>query len=109
MKCKNAREVARKRLTELAKLGLPKKPSRAASQTKVVSFSELAEQYLADRPFAWKPTTEAIAGRRIRLNLCEAFGDMDVAAIRKQDVLRWRDGSADRPEDCNSCVNTPRK
>jgi integrase len=104
MKCKSAREVARKRLAELAKLGLPTKPRRAASQAKVVTFSELAERYLTDRPFAWKPTTEAVAARRIRLNLCEAFGDMQVAAIRKQDVMRWRDASSDRPEDCNSCI-----
>ena len=53
-----AREAARKRLREVALLGLPKKPMPVNAAVKVSTFVDLVEHFLADRPFAWKPSTE---------------------------------------------------
>lgn len=93
----DARERARKRLKEVALRGLPTRPKRSKIAAKVATFTELVEQYFEDRPFAWKPSTEKTNVHSIHKVLVPAFGTMQVAAIRKHDVLRWRDEMSDRP------------
>lgn len=61
MLAKTARAAARKRLGEIALVGLPKRPPRSAAKVKLTTFNQLADQFLADKPFAWKPSTEATA------------------------------------------------
>lgn len=92
----DAREAARRRLRDVALLGLPKKPMPMDAAVKVSTFADLVEHFLADRPFAWKPSTESSNRRCIKIVLLPYFGSMAVDAIRKQDVLRWRDSRADR-------------
>ena len=92
----DAREAARKWLREVALLGLPKKPTPVNVAVKVSTFADLVEHFLADRPFAWKPSTEYSNKRCLKVVLVPHFGSMAVDAIRKQDVLRWRDAQAER-------------
>ena len=100
----DAREAARRRLKEVALRGLPSKPKREGVPATVVSFADLVEQFLKDRPFAWKASTEASNGYMIRTALLPAFGTMAVSTIRKQDVMKWRDAMADRPGAYNRYV-----
>lgn len=94
---KAAREAARKRLKEVALRGLPTKPKRPKTAATLSTFADLVEQFLSDRPFAWKPSTEATNRYSLRKVLLPAFGHLPVNAIRKYEVLQWRDRMADRP------------
>ena len=100
----DAREAARRRLKEVALRGLPSKPKREKAAAAVVTFANLVEQFLKDRPFSWKPSTEASNRSTLRKVLLPTFGEMPVAAMRKQDVMQWRDEMADRPGSYNRVV-----
>ena len=101
-----ARQLAKQRLSQTALLGLPQKPKRQAAKAKLTTFAELVEQFLQDRPFAWKPQTERRNRGCIRSVLLPSFGEMPVETFRREDIMRWRDTRAGKTRAFNVEIST---
>lgn len=108
--------------------GLPQRPKQAPALT----FASYLERFWSEYARLWRPTT--IIRNRSMLNhhLLPRFGDMQLKAISRSDVLRWRDDLIDqqgsfnrglpllavmlgyaeklglRPAGSNPCKGTPR-
>jgi integrase len=90
-----ARAAARVHLASVALDGLPlPRPARKPSQA--LSFREYAPRFWEDYARHWKPATRKRNHGAIFNELVTTFGSQPVDAIRRTDVLRWRDSCGDR-------------
>jgi integrase len=88
----DARRKARGILERAALDGLPVRQRRRA----VPLFRTYAAEFWRDYAHHWKQSTEQSNGRLLRRELLPAFGSLALDAITRADVLRWRDGLAER-------------
>lgn len=94
---KAARKLARARLAEAALDGLPTQKQALAMQKKDGPLvRDYVEQFWADYAHHWKPATQQRNYQAIQREIVPHFGDIRVDALRKSDVLFWRDGFAER-------------
>ena len=91
-----ARVLARAQLAKAALDGLPVAPKPRGKRSDAPLFRDYAPRFWTDYARHWKPSTRKGNRARIFKDLTEIFGDQRVDAIRKADVLRWRDGWANR-------------
>lgn len=90
-----ARCAARAELGKVALDGLPA-PKAHGRPAVSITFRDYAPRFWEDCSRHWKPSTRTRNHVEVFGHLVELFGDMPVDAIRKADVLRWRDGWGDR-------------
>ena len=96
-----ARRRARRLLAEVALDGLPKRAVVKATPL----MRDFVATYWDDLIRTWKPSTAVRNYGAWRNNLDPAFGDMRVADITREDILRWRDGCAGGLEgSCNRAI-----
>ena len=91
-----ARSAARAHLLNAALDGLPKAPKAVQKRPNAVRFRDYAPQFWDDYARHWKPLTLKRNHRAIFKELVQVFGDLRVDAIRKADILRWRDSCVER-------------
>ena len=89
-----AREMARSRLAAVTLDGLPQRMAVAASPT----FATYVVEFLRDYARHWKPATERSSRGLINRDLIPAFGELQLDAIIKADVSRWRDSFGEHRE-----------
>ena len=99
MRAEKARALARAQLAKAALDGLPAAPMVDAKGKGGggMLFSDYAPRFWDDYARHWKPSTRWGNRRSIFKELVGAFGRQRIDAIRKTDVLRWRDSWAARP------------
>lgn len=76
--------------------GLPAAPKSRRARGNATLFRDYAPRFWADYARHWKPSTRKGNRARIFKDLTEIFGHQRVDAIRKADILRWRDSGANR-------------
>lgn len=91
-----ARKVARAELAKVALDGLPVARSSARRPETWVLFRDYAPRFWDDYSRHWKPTTQKGNHAYIFKGLVKEFGPQPVDAIRRADILRWRDGCTQR-------------
>ena len=96
VRAEEARALARAQLARVALDGLPVAPKSRRTRRNEVLFRDFVLQFWNDYSRHWKPSTRKGNRRRIFIDLPEIFGNQPVDAIRKADILRWRDSWADR-------------
>ena len=101
MNAAQARAAACSLLAEEALDGLPQ-PIKASAD-KATLFGEFAPTFLAEYGRHWKPSTLA-RNRAIIKELTSVFGECELAAIRRADVLQWRDASVVRQARFNRSI-----
>ncbi|MDG1532651.1 MAG: integrase [Paracoccaceae bacterium] len=79
-----ARAQARVIVEQLVKKAAPPDPN--------TTLKDFAERFLADCQHQWKPATLNAHARCMRVHIVPILGTMRVAALRRQDVLKWRRG-----------------
>jgi len=89
-----ARARARAMLASVALDGLPERPKTRPPTL----FAVFATEFTRDYARHWKPSTQATTASYCRRWLVPTFGTMDVAAIDRADIRRWRDGFAGKRE-----------
>lgn len=95
-----ARAKARETLAEALLMDLPTPPEAVAG----VTFRAFAKEFWRDYAPHWKPSTRRTSKAQIRNRLMPVFGHMEVQAINRIHVNRWRDAMADRPGSFNRVV-----
>ena len=96
LRAEEARALARAQLAKVALDGLPAAPKAKRERGDATLFRDYAPHFWEDYSRHWKPSTRKGNRARVFKNLTEIFGQQRVDAIRKADVLRWRDSWADR-------------
>lgn len=96
MSAEQARSAARAELAKAALDGLPAASVSARKSPGVIRFKDYAPQFWNDYSRHWKPSTRARNHGVIFGELVTAFGILRVDAIRRADILRWRDRCAER-------------
>ena len=91
-----AREMARRRLAAVALDGLPKRIARR----EVPTFGAYVDEFLRDYARHWKPATDRTSRALIHRDLIPAFGEMELDAIMKADIVRWRDSFGGDRQGC---------
>lgn len=91
-----ARTLARAQLAKVMLDGLPVAQKERRDCPGAMLFRDFALRFWADYSRHWKPSTRKGNRARIFKDLTDIFGHLRVDAIRKADVLRWRDSWADR-------------
>lgn len=76
--------------------GLPVAQKAKRDNPGATLFRDFALRFWADYSRHWKPSTRKGNRARIFKDLTDIFGHLRVDAIRKADVLRWRDSWAGR-------------
>ena len=106
MRAEKARALARAQLAKAALDGLPAAPKVNARGKGGggMLFCDYAPRFWDDYARHWKPSTRRGNRRSIFKELVGAFGRQRVDAIRKTDVLRWRDSWAARPGAFNRTI-----
>lgn len=95
-----ARLQARAMLEQAALDGLPaRRPTKASPL-----FRDYAGEFWQDYSRHWKPSTQKGNARVPRRALLPRFGELEVNAISRSDVLRWRDDLADRQGSFNRAL-----
>ncbi|EBA02738.1 site-specific recombinase, phage integrase family protein [Rhodobacterales bacterium HTCC2150] len=79
-----ARAQARVIVEQLVQKAAPPDPN--------TTLKDFAERFLADCQHQWKPATLKAHARCMRVHIVPVLGTMRVAALRRQDVLKWRRG-----------------
>ena len=106
MRAEKARALARAQLAKAALDGLPT-AAKVKAQGKGgggMQFCDYAPRFWDDYARHWKPSTRRGNRRLIFKELVGAFGLQRIDAIRKTDVLRWRDSWAGRPGAFNRTI-----
>ena len=101
MNAAQARAAARSLLAVEALDGLPQ-PIKASAD-RATLFGEFAPTFLAEYGRHWKPSTLA-RNRVIIEELVSIFGERELAAIRRADVLQWRDACGARQAKFNRSI-----
>ena len=96
LRAEEARAMARAQLAKVALDGLPAAPKAKRERGDATLFRDYAPRFWEDYSRHWKPSTRKGNRARVFKNLTEIFGHQRVDAIRKADVLCWRDSWADR-------------
>jgi len=96
VRAEEARTLARAQLAKVMLDGLPVAQKARRDNPGATLFRDFALRFWADYSRHWKPSTRKGNRARIFKNLTDIFGHQRVDAIRKADVLRWRDSWADR-------------
>lgn len=91
-----ARKAARAELAKVALDGLPVARRSVRKAETSVLFRDFAPRFWSDYSRHWKPATQKGNRRSIFNELIKEFGHLPVLAIRRADILRWRDGCAQR-------------
>lgn len=106
MRADKARALARAQLAKAALDGLPVAPKATAKGKGGggMLFADYAPRFWDDYARHWKPSTRRGNRRSIFKELVGVFGRQRVDAIRKTDVLRWRDSWAARPGAFNRTI-----
>ena len=96
VRAEEARTLARAQLAKVMLDGLPVAQKAKRDNPGATLFRDFALRFWADYSRHWKPSTRKGNRARIFKDLTDIFGHQRVDAIRKSDVLRWRDSWADR-------------
>lgn len=96
VRAEEARTLARAQLAKVMLDGLPVAQKARRDNPGATLFRDFALRFWADYSRHWKPSTRKGNRARIFKDLTNIFGHLRVDAIRKADVLRWRDSWADR-------------
>lgn len=96
VRAEEARTLARAQLAKVMLDGLPVAQKARRDSPGAALFRDFALRFWADYSRHWKPSTRKGNRARIFKDLSDIFGHLRVDAIRKADVLRWRDSWADR-------------
>ena len=98
MRAEKARALARAQLAKVALDGLPVAPKGTAKGKRPggMLFADYAPRFWADYSRHWKPSTRKGNRSRVFKDLPAIFGHQRVDAIRRADVLKWRDSWASR-------------
>jgi len=96
VRAEEARTLARAQLAKVMLDGLPVAQKARRDNPGATLFRDFALRFWADYSRHWKPSTRKGNRARIFKDLTDIFGHQRVDAIRKADVLRWRDSWADR-------------
>lgn len=96
VRAEEARTLARAQLAKVMLDGLPVSQKARRDNPGATLFRDFALRFWADYSRHWKPSTRKGNRARIFKDLTDIFGHLRVDAIRKADVLRWRDSWADR-------------
>ena len=96
VRAEEARTLARAQLAKVMLDGLPVAQKAKRDNPGATLFRDFALRFWADYSRHWKPSTRKGNRARIFKDLTGIFGHQRVDAIRKSDVLRWRDSWADR-------------
>lgn len=96
VRAEEARALARAQLAKVALDGLPVAAKVKRDAAGGMLFRDFAVQFWADYSRHWKPSTRKGNRARVLKDLPQIFGEQRVDAIRKADVLRWRDSWASR-------------
>ncbi len=91
-----ARTLARAQLAKVMLDGLPVAQKAKRDNPGATLFRDFALRFWADYSRHWKPSTRKGNRARIFKDLTDILGHLRVDAIRKADVLRWRDSWAGR-------------
>ena len=91
-----AREMARRRLAAVVLDGLPRRIARR----EVPAFGAYVDEFLRDYARHWKPATDRTSRALIRRDLIPAFGELELDAIMKADIVRWRDSFGGNRQGC---------
>ncbi|WP_295635907.1 integrase arm-type DNA-binding domain-containing protein [Novosphingobium sp.] len=105
MCAREARKLARAKLASVALDGLPVEPIPGIFASKdAMLFRDYAPRFWEDYSRHWKPSTCKSNRFVIFKYLVAIFGDTPVEAIRKADILRWRDSWARRSGSFNRSI-----
>lgn len=96
VRAEEARTLARAQLAKVMLDGLPVAQKAKRDNPVATLFRDFALRFWADYSRHWKPSTRKGNRARIFKDLTDILGHLRVDAIRKADVLRWRDSWADR-------------
>lgn len=96
VRAEEARTLVRAQLAKVMLDGLPVAQKARRDNPGGTLFRDFALRFWADYSRHWKPSTRKGNRARIFKDLTDIFGHLRVDAIRKADVLRWRDSWADR-------------
>lgn len=96
VRAEEARTLARAQLAKVMLDGLPVAQKAKRDNPGATLFRDFALRFWADYSRHWKPSTRKGNRARIFKDLTDIFGHLRVDAIRKADVLRWRDSWAGR-------------
>ena len=92
----DARTAARTHLTNVALDGLPAAPKASRKANATIRFGDYAPRFWEDYSRHWKPSTRKGNHLSIFKELVKEFGHQRVDAIRRADILRWRDSCVER-------------
>ena len=104
MSAQEARAVARGHLAKVALDGLPSEPKGATKAEGTIRFRDYAPRFWKDYARHWKPSTSRGNHSLIFRHLVSEFGDLRVDAIRRADILRWRDSWSDKSGSFNRTI-----
>ena len=104
MNAREARSAARAELAKAALDGLPEAPKPRRKSAGAMTFKDYAPKFWEDYSRHWKPSTRKGNYGTIFGHLVEIFGHIRVDAIRKTDILQWRDSWADRTGTFNRSI-----
>lgn len=96
VRAEEARTLARAQLAKVMLDGLPVAQKAKRDNPGATLFRDFALRFWADYSRHWKPSTRKGNRARIFKDLTDILGHLRVDAIRKADVLRWRDSWAGR-------------
>lgn len=96
VRAEEARTLARAQLAKVMLDGLPVAQKARRDNPGASLFRDFALRFWADYSRHWKPSTRKGNRARIFKDLTDIFGHLRVDAIRKADILRWRDSWANR-------------
>lgn len=92
----DARTAARALLTNVALDGLHATPKASRKANATIRFGDYAPRFWEDYSRHWKPSTRKGNHLSIFKELVKVFGHQRVDAIRRADILRWRDSCVER-------------
>lgn len=92
-----ARQLARAELAKALLDGLPAGAGEEESRNRAPLMQEYADRFWADYARNWKPSTQKRNRVAIYRDILNAFGNRRVDALRKSDIMLWRDGFAAKP------------
>lgn len=96
MTADQARATARAELAKAALDGLPAASKAARKSPGAIRFKDYAPRFWNDYSRHWKPSTRKGNYGAIFRELVAEFGNLRVDAIRRADILRWRDSCVER-------------
>lgn len=98
-----ARSAARKRLAANRLDGLPQPPTPQRGEGPPL-LRDYVQAFWADYARHWKASTQTRNLGLIQRELVPAFGGMTVEVITRPDIVRWRDGLAERQATFNRAL-----